>query len=164
MNTCCKKRGPCTLSSRVFAFSLPPSSRPAGAGLTLLILLLGLAACQPGGASPPTTSPAPLATVQVPPGYQGLIAVTFTPATTYTQALTILQNAGLSLPTPCTKVPPDPPIATPLPISDQQGSFAQNHRLVALGKPTLTSGMLTQSASDPHVVLVTTLPKIVCPL
>jgi hypothetical protein len=136
-------------SHQAVSFRLSARGKRAWKWLALVALALVFAACQPGGASNAhTAAVAPSqATVQVPQGYHGLILVTFTPATTYDQALAIIQQAGLYLPAECTGPGrlPLSPIETPLPPKDQRASFAQNHQLIAAGKtghPPLKSAFL----------------------
>jgi hypothetical protein len=125
-----------------------------------VLFVLTFAACQPGGASIAST-PAHQAPIHVPQGYQGVIEITFSPTTTYTQALSILQSAGLQAQAQCSG--PGATVDPPMP-TDQQRTFAQTHQLSAVGKPTLTSSMLTQVASAPQVVSVGIAPKVACPV
>jgi hypothetical protein len=130
-----------------------------GSVLVLVCFALVVAACAPGSAS--TTSGAThQAPIHVPSGYQGLIEVVFTPTTTYDQALSILQSAGLQAEVPCSGPGPtvDPPV-----FSNQQATFAKTHMLFAAGTPKLTTSMLTQVASAPQVVSVGVVPKVACP-
>ena len=141
-----------------------------GPGLLLLLFLLTLAACKPGGAASTSTSAAtgttPQATISVPHGYRGLIQVTFMTSTSYAQAVAIIENAGLYLPPDCTGPGrlPLSPVDTPLPPKDQQLTFAQTHQLIVGGKPTLTDSMVNQVAAASQVVQVGIAPKIYCPV
>lgn len=150
------------------SFRLSSIGKPMGEWLALALLALAVAACQPGGASTDhtTAGASPQATIQVPQGYHGLILVTFLPATSYDQALAVIQQAGLYLPAQCTGPGrlPLSPIETPLPPKDQRASFAQTHQLIAAGKPELTNSMLTQLASASQVVQVQVAPKFYCPV
>ncbi|HLW01454.1 MAG TPA: hypothetical protein VKT82_22550 [Ktedonobacterales bacterium] len=134
--------------------------------LAALCLALALAACQPGGAASntgstgPTSTPAP---INVPTGYQGLVQVTFTSTTTYAQAASIIESAGLTLQVPCPNPGPIRPDPTPVLVS-QEATFAASHQLTAIGRPSLTRAMLTQVASSSQVTAVNKTPQIECPL
>ena len=135
--------------------------------LAFACLALVLAACQPGGsvtggAATGTPHSAP---INVPQGYQGMVSVTFTSTTTYDQAVAILQNAGMRLQVPCPN--PGPIVADPTAIArpiDQRATFAQSHKLTAVGTSGLTQSMLHQVASSPQVTAVDKVPMVECPL
>lgn len=146
-----------------------PRSKVITGVLVGLCLALALAACQPvgsasgtPGSAAPTRPPAP---INVPPGYQGLVRITFSAATTYDQAVSILQSAGMKLQVPCPNPGPitvEPPV-TPRPIS-QQDSFAHTHTLTAIGVPHLTRALLNQVASSAQVTAIEKAPLVACPL
>ncbi len=123
-------------------------------------MALTFAACAPGGTAS-TGSTAHQAPIHVPAGYQGLIEVVFSPTTTYDQALSTLQSAGLQAEIPCSGpgASVDPPV-----FSNQQVSFDKTHLLIAGGNPKLTTTMLTQIASAKEVVSVGVAPKFTCPV
>lgn len=168
MNEPTRSRPSSSSSPLADSFRLSSIGKQIGEWLALALLVLAVAACQPGGASTANTAAgaSPQATIQVPQGYHGLILVTFRPPTTYDQALAIIQQAGLYLPAQCTGPGrlPLSPIETPLPPKGQRASFAQTHQLIAAGKPELTSSMLTQLASASQVVQVQVAPKFYCPV
>jgi hypothetical protein len=144
----------------------PSSWNRIGGWIVLGLLVVALAACQPGGASTTSTSstattPAHPAPVHVPPGYQGFIEVTFSATTTYAQALAVLQHAGLQAEAQCAG--PGAPVDSP-PRPTQQPTFDQTHQLSAVGMPRLTTTMLTQAASAPQVVSIGIAPKVFCPV
>src|SRR5579871_1936160 len=82
------------------------SWRSRGSWLALaLLLLLALAACSPGGATntgsgPQATSTHQPAPIHVPSGYHGMIVISFDASTTYEQAKTAVESAGLTLQVP----------------------------------------------------------------
>ena len=169
MNEPTRSRSSSSSSHLADSFRLCSIGKQPGEWLALALLVLAVAACQPGGASTAHTTAAgasPQVTIQVPQGYHGLILVTFLPATSYDQALAVIQQAGLYLPAQCTGPGrlPLSPIETPLPPRDQRASFAQTHQLTAAGKPELTNSMLTQLASASQVVQVQVAPKFYCPV
>jgi hypothetical protein len=137
--------------------------------ITLLVgacFALVLAGCQAGGSvtgsAAPTSTPAP---INVPAGYQGIVIVTFSATTTYDQAVSILESAGMKLQALC---PSTGPVAvdsgvTPTPIT-QQDTFPSTHQLTAVGVPSLTQAMLQQVATSPQVTAIDHAPKITCPL
>lgn len=144
------------------------SKHPFIGVLALACLALALAACQPGAGS--TTGGAPTGTphsapINVPQGYQGLVSVTFTSDTTYDQAVAILQSAGMKLQVPCPNPGPisADPTVTSRPI-DQRATFAQSHKLTAVGPSGLTQTMLHQVASSAQVTAVDKVPLVECPL
>ncbi len=133
-----------------------------------LCLALALAGCAAGGTSSntgavgPATTPAP---INVPAGYQGLLMITFTPGTTYEQAVSILDSAGMKLQEQCPHSGPILVNATPTPTPTQQNTFADSHELTAISASgTLTQATLTQIASSPQVKSVDKAPIIECPL
>ncbi len=129
-----------------------------------VLAVLALAACAPGtsgsGPQPTSTHQAP---IHVAPGYQGMISISFSTTTSYQQAMTIVQNAGLKLAVPCPNAGPIIANATPKP-TDQKDTFAQTHKLTAVGDPHLTRAMLDQVAAAPEVTSVDELPPVACPL
>jgi hypothetical protein len=136
--------------------------------LAALCLALALAACQPGGGTSntdsagPTSTPAP---INVPAGYQGLVVVTFTSATTYAQAVSIIKSAGLQLQRQCPNSGPilaNPTVTST--VMTEQDTFAASHQLTVVGKPSLTQAMLTQVASSAQVTSVDKAPRVECPL
>jgi hypothetical protein len=136
--------------------------------LALACLAVLLAACQPGGSttgSAPTNTPH-TASITVPPGYDGLILVSFTSDTTYDQAAAILQGAGLKLQVPCPNAGPivANPTGTPVVRNDQRATFAESHKLTAVATSTLTQEMLNQVASSAQVTAVDKAPLMECPL
>jgi len=142
------------------------SKRKIIGGLAFACLALALAACQAGGGSSTGTSNPPhMAPINVPSGYQGLIQVSFSATTTYDQAISIVQNAGLKLQVACPNPGPivaDPTVTT-RPI-DQRDTFASTHELTAVGSPSLTQAMLDQVASASQVTSVDKAPPVECPL
>ncbi len=130
--------------------------------LVFACLALTLAACQAGSGSATGTSRAP---INVPSGYQGLIQISFSVTTTYDQAVSIVQNAGLKLQVPCPN--PGPIVADPTVTpknTDQRDTFAGTHELTAVGSPSLTQNMLDQVASASQVISVDKAPPVECPL
>jgi hypothetical protein len=134
--------------------------------LALVLLVLALAACQPGGSSTGAASATGTprsAPINVPAGYQGLVLITFSSGATYDQAAAILQSAGMKLQVPCPNPGPIIAGATPKP-NDQRASFAATHKLSAIGNPRLTQAMLNQVAASPQVMSVDKEPVMECPL
>jgi hypothetical protein len=108
--------------------------------------------------SPPTATPLPNTLSKIhhaTPDYIPLFAgITFTPTTTYEQAITIL---GRPLyPWTCD----EPRTSTPPPLAEQQTAFAASHTLL-ISYPTW--GQLTQIAASPQVVSVDGTPLYPCP-
>jgi hypothetical protein len=136
----------------------------------LMMLLVGvclglaLAGCQAGGSptgsAGPTSTPAP---IHVPAGYTGMVLVTFSATTTYDQAVSILQSAGLKAQVQCPNPGPITVDPTPKPIT-QQDTFASTHQLTAIGVPSLTEAKLTQVATSAQVTAIDTAPPVECPL
>ena len=144
------------------------SSWHGRSGWLALVVLLALAACSPGGATntgsgPQATSTQQPAPIHVPQGYHGLIVISFDASTTYAQAKTAVESAGLTLQVPCPNPGPIAIDATPRP-TDQSDSFPDTHQLTAAGKPSLTTAMLNQVASQPGVTSVDVEPPVECPL
>jgi hypothetical protein len=132
------------------------------AGLCLALALVG---CGAGGSNTGAAGPGTTPTVTVSPGYQGLVVVTFTASTTYDQAVSILESAGMKLQAQCPNPGPiiaDPTI-TPRPIT-QENAYQSTHQLTAVGSPSLTQAMITQVESSGQVTTIAEAPKVECPL
>ncbi len=138
--------------------------------LLVACLALTLAACQPGSgttnsatsANETASTPAP---IHVPEGYQGIVQITFTPTTTYAQAVSVLEKARMRLQVLCPNPGPilaDPP-ASPTPIT-QESDFAKTHQLTAIGIPNLSQEMLEQVAASGVVTSIDKMPSAACPL
>jgi hypothetical protein len=92
-----------------------------------------------------------------------MIVISFDTSTTYEQAKTAVESAGLTLQVPCPNPGPIAVDVTPRPI-DQSTTFPDMHRLTAVGEPSLTTAMLNQVASQPGVTSVDVQPPVECPL
>jgi len=131
-----------------------------------LCLGLALAGCQAAGsntgAAGPTSTPAP---IHVPAGYTGMVLVTFSASTTYDQAVSILQSAGLKAQAQCPNPGPivADPTVTPAPVT-QQNTFSSTHQLTAIGVPSLTQAKLNQVATSTQVTAIDVAPPVECPL
>src|SRR5215472_9105529 len=88
-----------------------------------LCLALMLAGCQAGGSATGSNgaswTPAP---IQVPQGYTGIVRVTFSSATTYDQAISLLESAGMKAQVQCPN--PGPVRADPTPVSNADSQKA----------------------------------------
>lgn len=131
----------------------------------LLGLILALAGCQAGGSNTAASGATSTPTVTVAPGYQGLVQITFSASTTYTEAASIVESAGMKLQVPCPNPGPiiADPTVTPQPIT-QEKTFPSTHQLTAVGTPSLTQAMLNQLASSGQVTTIAEAPKVECPL
>lgn len=92
-----------------------------------------------------------------------MIVISFDASTTYAQAKTAVESAGLALQVPCPNPGPIVADATPRP-TDQSETFPEMHQLTAVGEPSLTTAMLNQIASQPGVTSVDVQPPVECPL
>jgi hypothetical protein len=94
----------------------------------------------------------------VPPGtFQLFASITFTPSTTFDQAVAILKAAGQ---TPYPWICDDPRTPVPPSLAQQRTEFLSSHQL-RLSYPN--DNQLNQIASSPQVVSVDPYPAYICP-
>jgi hypothetical protein len=93
------------------------------------------------------------------------VQITFSATTTYDEAVSILQSAGMKLQVQCPNPGPivGDPTVTPRPIN-QQATFASTQQLSAIGTPNLTQAMLNQVAASAQVTSIDKAPQMACPL